>query len=222
MPRVTPEHEQAVRNRIVEAAIKVFGELGYTRASIQDVVRASGLSVGAVYTHFKGKEELFLVACSCEAEQQAQDLRLRLADIGPLPERLRAAVDFAVGSALEGTNPKSALVHAWARADNSPELREILRLQRAQMVDFARRILTEAIEAGELPSWIDADGIAAAFVTLVSGFAVMSAETGLVTLDDARRQAYSFLELLLGASPARPEAVARLRSQPAGAAARSV
>jgi AcrR family transcriptional regulator len=216
MPRVSLEHEQAVRNRIIEAAIKVFGELGYSRASIQDVVRASGLSVGAVYTHFKGKEELFLVACSCEAEQQVQDLRLRLADIGSLPDRLRVAVDFAVGSALEDANPKSALVHAWARADNSPELQEILRLQRAAMVDFARRILEEAIEAGELPSWIDADGIAAAFVSLVNGFAMMASETGLITADDARRQAYSFLELLLAASAERPEAVARLRAQAPG------
>jgi len=61
MPRVTVAHEQAVRQRIVEAAIRVFGEMDYQRATVQDVVRASGLSVGAVYTYFKSKEELFLV-----------------------------------------------------------------------------------------------------------------------------------------------------------------
>ncbi len=44
--------------------------MGYQRATIQDVVRASGLSVGAVYTHFRNKEELFLVACACEVEAQ--------------------------------------------------------------------------------------------------------------------------------------------------------
>ena len=81
MPRVTVAHEQAVRQRIIDAAIGVFGEMGYQRATVQDVVRASGLSVGAVYTHFKNKEELFLVACACEVEAQKADLRLRLAEV---------------------------------------------------------------------------------------------------------------------------------------------
>ena len=100
MPRVTAAHEQAVRQRIVDAAIRVFGEMGYQRATVQDVVRASGLSVGAVYTHFKNKEELFLVACACEVEPQKADLRLRLAELGSVTDRLRTAIDFAVDSAV--------------------------------------------------------------------------------------------------------------------------
>jgi len=211
MPRISAEHEQAVRTRIVDAAIKVFGDLGYERASIQDIVRESGLSVGAVYTHFKGKEELFLIACACEAEAQASTFKLRLAELGSLPDRLRVAVDWAVEASVGGNTAKSALAHARSRPDSSAELREVLRGSRSMMVDFARSLLTDAVAAGELPGWVDSDGIAAAWVTLIDGFAVRTAEFGGISSEDARREAYSLLELLLAAPAAIPPAVEQVR-----------
>ena len=51
MPRVSQEHEQAVRDRIVRAALQVFAERGFHRATMQDIVLASGLSVGAMDTY---------------------------------------------------------------------------------------------------------------------------------------------------------------------------
>jgi AcrR family transcriptional regulator len=212
MPRVSPEHEQAVRNRIVDAAIKVFGELGYDQASIQDVVRESGLSVGAVYTYFKGKEDLFLVACACEAERETQRLRLRLDALGDLPDRLRVAVDWAVDMAIQDLTAKGAMIHAWSRADSTPELRAMLQKQRDESVAFARRLLNEAVGAGELPAWIDVDSLAAAFMSLTNGFVVL-ANAGTITEDEARSEAYSILELLVAAPQGPPEAVERLRSR---------
>ena len=160
MPRVTPAHEQAVRQRIVDAAIKVFGEMGYQRATVQVVVRASGLSVGAVYTHFKNKEELFLVACTCEVDAQKAELRLRMAELGSVTDRLRAAVDFAIDSAVTDGLELGVRMHSWTMAKESPELRQVLWDRRTEMVAFSRLVLAEALVRGELPGWIDADGIA--------------------------------------------------------------
>jgi AcrR family transcriptional regulator len=213
MPRVTVAHEQAVRQRIVDAAIEVFGEMGYQRATVQDVVRASGLSVGAVYTYFKNKEELFLVACTCEVEAQKADLRLRLAELGSVTDRLLTAVDFALGSAVLGVNERSVRAHAWMVAAESPELRGILRDRRTEMVAFSRFVLQEALVRGELPGWIDADSIASAFVTLVDGFVVRAMEVGSISIEEARREAYALLELLIGAPAEVPEAVAHFRAQ---------
>ena len=63
MPKVTAAHEQAVRARIVDAALRVFAKKGYHDATMQDVVRRSGLSVGAIYTYFRSKDDLFLAGC---------------------------------------------------------------------------------------------------------------------------------------------------------------
>jgi AcrR family transcriptional regulator len=213
MPKVTVAHEQAVRQRIVDAAVRVFGEMGYQRATVQDVVRASGLSVGAVYTYFKNKEELFLVACACEVDQQKADLRLRLAELGSVTDRLRTAVDYAVESAVTGGFERSVRAHAWTVAEESPELRQILHDRRTEMVAFSRFVLQEAVVRGELPAWIDADSVASAFVTLIDGFVVQALEAGSLSAEDARREAYSLLELVVGAPREMPAAVAGLREK---------
>jgi AcrR family transcriptional regulator len=50
----------ATRERILDAALQVFAQKGYHRAVVDDIVRASGTSKGAVYHHFPNKEALFL------------------------------------------------------------------------------------------------------------------------------------------------------------------
>jgi len=60
----------------------------------------------------RSKEELFVVACACEMEEQKAQLRLRMAELGPLPDRLRAAVDFAVASAMEDGYERSFRAHS--------------------------------------------------------------------------------------------------------------
>ncbi len=50
----------AAREKILEAALTVFAQKGYHRAIVDDIVRASGTSKGAVYHHFPTKEALFL------------------------------------------------------------------------------------------------------------------------------------------------------------------
>lgn len=50
----------ATRDRILHAALQVFAQKGYHRAVVDDIVRASRTSKGAVYHHFPNKEALFL------------------------------------------------------------------------------------------------------------------------------------------------------------------
>jgi TetR/AcrR family transcriptional regulator, transcriptional repressor of aconitase len=212
MPRVTAAHEQAVRQRIVDAAIRVFRELGFQKATIQDVVRESGLSVGAVYTHFKGKEELFLEACTCEMAAEKADLTDRLAELENVSDRLRAAIDYAIDSAVFRTEEGQMRIHAWIMAEGSTDLRSMLSERHEQMVKFAQVVLQVSVDRGELPAWIDLDGLAAAFITLIDGFAVRTAEGSSVTRDQVRREAYALVDLLLAAPMERPAGVDRLRA----------
>lgn len=211
MPRVSLAHEQAVRQRIIEAAIKVLAEVGMQRATIQDVVRESGLSVGAVYTHFKNKQELFLVACLCEVDHEKTELQRRMAELGSVSDRLLAVIDFAVENSVAdaGDNMRA---HAWMVADDSLDLRQMLRDRRTEMTAFAKLVLQEAVVRGELPAWIDADAIASAFVTLLDGFMIRTTEAGGITVEEARREAYALLELLVAVPREPPAAVDALRA----------
>ena len=50
----------ATQQRILDAATGVFGAHGFTAATMADIVAASGASIGSIYHHFGGKNELFL------------------------------------------------------------------------------------------------------------------------------------------------------------------
>lgn len=55
---VTVRGEQTYR-RLLEAAEEVFGELGFRRASVAEIVRRAGVAQGTFYQYFGSKEEIF-------------------------------------------------------------------------------------------------------------------------------------------------------------------
>ncbi len=59
-PRLTRAEAQAqTRRRVMNAAADVFGERGFRAASLYDVAERAGHTIGAVYSNFAGKDDLF-------------------------------------------------------------------------------------------------------------------------------------------------------------------
>lgn len=50
---------EATRRSLIAAARQLFGEQGYGSTSIDEVVRAAGVTKGALYHHFRDKDDLF-------------------------------------------------------------------------------------------------------------------------------------------------------------------
>ena len=55
-------HQKAMdtRQQILDAAIEVFSQKGYHDTRVDEIVETSGKSKGAVYFHFKSKQDIFL------------------------------------------------------------------------------------------------------------------------------------------------------------------
>lgn len=66
MPKRDAAFMEAQRSMIARAALGVLLEKGYHATSLRDICKAAGISIGALYTHFKTKEEAVVVACSQE------------------------------------------------------------------------------------------------------------------------------------------------------------
>ena len=66
-------HEETV-NLILETASRLFIEKGYEHTSIQDIINSlGGLSKGAIYHHFKSKEEI-LIAVTDKMSEQSNEM----------------------------------------------------------------------------------------------------------------------------------------------------
>ncbi len=75
------KHPEQTRNFILETAFRLFIEKGYERTSIQDIIdQLGGLSKGAIYHHFKSKEDILTAVCermTDESNQLLLDIRDR-------------------------------------------------------------------------------------------------------------------------------------------------
>ncbi len=59
MPALSAARREEIRSRILQGARGLFVQQGFHGTSTRDLARAAGLSVGGLYVHFPGKEELF-------------------------------------------------------------------------------------------------------------------------------------------------------------------
>ncbi len=207
MPRVSAAHEQEVRDRILVAAARVFSEKGYHSSTIADVVRESGLSVGAIYTYFTGKDELIRLTCDQIAARGLDELAERLAPARTTAERMAIAIRLYVETIDEydAAPGQISLVQAWAEADREPGVRAMLSGRRERLVGAGRMLLGQGVASGELPAWLDIDAVTRAFLALLDGLMLQRIEAGDASRPaDLERRALAMLELMLAAGGARP------------------
>ena len=57
--RKTKIEANKTRQHLLNAALEVFWREGVTRASLQAIAQQAGVTRGALYWHFKNKEDLF-------------------------------------------------------------------------------------------------------------------------------------------------------------------
>jgi AcrR family transcriptional regulator len=69
--RTQRERTEATTGQLLEAARRLFAADGYQATSLDDVVRAAGVTKGALYHHFRGKRELFRAVFDREQRELA-------------------------------------------------------------------------------------------------------------------------------------------------------
>jgi AcrR family transcriptional regulator len=69
------EQREQTRGCLVAAAAKVFTRRGYDNASLDEVAEEAGFTKGAVYSNFKGKEDLFLATFDTHFEERLQSIK---------------------------------------------------------------------------------------------------------------------------------------------------
>ena len=89
----------ATRQALVDAAVAVFTERGYVGTSLDEIARRAGVTKGAVYHHFAGKDAVFEAAFEAVHGREAAQARpAGTAETGPWD-----AVRTAVRSYLEAS-----------------------------------------------------------------------------------------------------------------------
>lgn len=124
-PRTRPTRGE-VRDRILDAASKVFAAEGFAGATIDAIGQAAGFTKGAVYSNFESKDELFLALLDREFELRGEQIATVLEDGGDTAAAARALSRSVLDSVHSHADYYVLFVEYWLRAVRDPQLRERL------------------------------------------------------------------------------------------------
>ena len=82
------------KNRIIEAAVKVFALKGFYLAKVSDVAKAADVADGTIYLYFKNKDDLLISLFEQKMELILQRFRERLQNIVDPVEKLHNLIDL--------------------------------------------------------------------------------------------------------------------------------
>jgi TetR/AcrR family transcriptional regulator, transcriptional repressor of aconitase len=123
MPRLTPRTRDARRQQILGAAQRCFTRNGFQATSMQDIFAESGLSAGAVYSHFTGKDEIITAIAEDVIDKITSAVGAALP--GDEPQALDEALDGFFAT-LQRLDIAPIAVIVWAEAIRDPALSQRL------------------------------------------------------------------------------------------------
>lgn len=161
----------ANRQAILDAARRVFAQLGYETASVRDIIRGTDLASGTFYNYFKSKEEVFEALADDGARRFRPQLRAQRDKATTFEEYLSGAVrayfSFLVTEHRSGGHPIMARgPHVRA---NTPET--------IAVYEEVRDGVADAIARGMAPP-IDPDFLAAACIGVAQEVGDVMLKTG--------------------------------------------
>jgi AcrR family transcriptional regulator len=80
---------RATRGQLIDVATRLFAANGYEDTSIEDVLAAAGVSRGALYHHFAGKDALFRAVVESVENRVMTDLAAAAGEVPDPVDRLR-------------------------------------------------------------------------------------------------------------------------------------
>ena len=175
MPKISAAHEQHRREQILAAAMACFARQGYHATSMDDVVRECGLSVGAIYTYFPSKEEIFLALCDARSQQTLAYMSDIFRRPGPMADKSREAIDYFFQHLTDEFIPLARIgVEFLSEAAKSERIKE-RQQQRFEMVrQFYCWLLREAQARGEVRPDVDVEPAAELMMALNEGILILS------------------------------------------------
>jgi AcrR family transcriptional regulator len=169
--RTRPTRAQT-RERVLAAALEVFGDRGIARSTVNDVAAAAGMTKGAVYSSFASKDDLVLAMME---EHAMQRLSAALAGFAEADDPYAAI--SRVGTVLVDAIRSDAVWHRllaeyFALTHHDPDTRLALRNRRRESREAVARALTRLSESLGVPLPLPAGQLAVVLFAVSNGLGI--------------------------------------------------
>jgi AcrR family transcriptional regulator len=167
MPRVHAEHLSARRQQILDAAETCFSRNGFHKTTMQEIIKESGLSAGAIYNYFNSKEEIIESIAQERHNSELEAIENLTAD-ATLSDALQSLAQSFTQELLTepGVQRRRVSVLAWSEALLNPRVAESVQ----DGLDGPRLALGDVIRNSSLHSHLQPDAVARMCVAIFHGF----------------------------------------------------
>lgn len=177
-PRTT-EQLQEVReiskNKILDAALKLFAERGFHNTSISQITKAAGVSKGLLYNYFSKKEEL-IDGIVAQAMKEGEEVMIEMMKQTTPHDKLRFIIDYAFEEITERKEYYKLMLSLSLQLDHFDNIREIVFAKYQHSIPFFAALLKDVGVANpEEEALIFAatmDGIGSQYVVLGEVFPI--------------------------------------------------
>ncbi|GAA4983462.1 TetR/AcrR family transcriptional regulator [Pseudonocardia tropica] len=154
------------RTALLGAAADVFAERGYDGASVDEIARVAGVSVGSIYSRFGSKQDLFRALMTDYLDDDLERVRAGL-DAGV--EQGLAALESVLLQAA-GSRPSTLLdAESWAAAMRTPALRATVAAHHRRVRSEAAAMVARSRERTGVDLGVPDEEVAVAMIALFHG-----------------------------------------------------
>jgi AcrR family transcriptional regulator len=170
----------ATVERLLDAAMQTFADVGFAAATVEDVCRRGGFTRGAFYSSFRTRDELFAALFERETARNLARAEAQLTGIEAEADPVTAAVERCLGTFRADRTWVLVLTEYRLHAARSPEAAAALRRHSAELharlsalIDdvAARTGIRLAVPSGQLARMVLAlhDGLVVAHLSEPGG-----------------------------------------------------
>ena len=144
----------AKRERILDAAERVFAQRGFYAAKVTDIAKEAGVADGTIYLYFKNKDDLLITLFESRMERVNQILADAIASVPGPRDQLRAFVYAYL--ALIADQPTAAEVLTIELRQSTKFMREYSPHRFGELLRLLAGVITRGQAAGELSTMVPA------------------------------------------------------------------
>ena len=142
-------NEESRKRQILDAALEVVVEKGYADCRMDDIVKVSGLSKGAIYWYYKSKKEIFLSLINHWVNKFGVTLNHIVEEDHSASDQLHELFAFFLNIFEKNPDVLKAELEFWALASRDSDFRKKTQVVYHELLELIEATLTKGVENGE-------------------------------------------------------------------------
>jgi AcrR family transcriptional regulator len=167
-PKVTSQHREEIRARILQSAVDRFSKNGFDRTKMDEISSSADVSKGTLYNYFNSKEDLFHALCDDSLEL----LKIQLDTLFTSSKNdliSNAELFYENFQKIQKEGTAKVFFEALSESTRNPKLQEILIKHRLKIIKVVENYLQHQISKGFLKVDSNPEYLASGLVSLFDG-----------------------------------------------------